>query len=80
LTFAAKAGAMDYYLAPDKTQPGWAWLRGRSGIPGVVAQVRETGIEMTINQETAEEIRAWIRRMNWTDVTSPVRLIPCEST
>jgi hypothetical protein len=71
---------MDYHLAPDKTQPGWTWLQGRSDVPGVVAQVRETGIEMTINQETAEEIRAWIRRMNWTDATSPVRLIPREST
>lgn len=71
---------MDYYLAPDETRPGWAWLEGRSDVPGVVAQIRETGVEMTVNQETAEDILAWIRRMNWTEASAPVRLIPHGST
>jgi hypothetical protein len=67
---------MDMRMTAVPNSSAWAWLQGRRDIPGVVAQLRETGKPKTLGPEAAAEVQAWIERIGWEPDSSPVRLLP----
>jgi hypothetical protein len=65
---------LEFTIRPNTNVAGWEDIVGRGDIPGVVAQVRESGRPMMIGKDVAAEVEAWITLIGWEPGEAPVYL------
>jgi hypothetical protein len=65
---------MDYRQTPNLNSAGWACIKDRRDVPGVVAMMRDTGNARTLGPETADEVASWVERVGWEPSDAPVLL------
>jgi hypothetical protein len=65
---------LEFTIRPNTNVAGWDDIVGRRDIPGVVAQVRESGRPMMIGEDAAAEVEAWITLTGWEPWEAPVHL------
>jgi hypothetical protein len=70
---------MEYTMTVNPSSPGYAYLAVGPDVPIFAKWARQRGKSVTINQETADAVSAWLAKYSdWPESMAPVHLAPLD--